>query len=117
VTYRLSAAAARDLRGIAAFGQRRYGEAQTRVYARLLVKAFGKLAQEPMLLGSKDMSHWRPGLRKIHLRRFQQGRRSAAHVIFYRSTEDGPLEIVRVLRDVMDFEAALDRRHEADDES
>jgi toxin ParE1/3/4 len=82
---RLTEAAAADLAAIADFGFRRFGEAQTRHYQRLLSERLDRISRSPQMYPAVD--HVRPGYRRAV---FQ------AHAIFYRVEERGVL-IVRIL--------------------
>ena len=85
-----------DLQGIARYTEQRWGKEQRNLYIKQLDEAFHLLAKNP--LAGKGCDDIRPGYRK-----FPQG----SHIIFYRDGMDCMVEIVRILHESMDADAAL----------
>lgn len=96
-TFRLRAAAERDLINIGLESRARWGEAQMRRYLTELDRAFHTLAEMPG--PGLPVDEVRPGYRRL---------RQGSHLIFYLPTEAGDVDIVRVLHERMDYENLLD---------
>jgi toxin ParE1/3/4 len=90
-SYRLSALAESDLRGIAATAITRWGTAQARSYLAELDKTLRMLALQPELGRQRD--EIAPGARS-----FPCGK----HILFYRSAKPQGIEVARVLHQHMD---------------
>ncbi|MFC0047298.1 type II toxin-antitoxin system RelE/ParE family toxin [Rheinheimera tilapiae] len=90
-SYRLSALAEADLRGIAASALARWGTAQARSYLAELDKTLRLLALQPELGRQRD--EIAPGARS-----FPCGK----HIFFYRSAPPEYIEVARVLHQHMD---------------
>ncbi len=88
--FRLSKAAVRDVIAIGRYTAETWGLEQCRRYLGELDSRFASLAKDP--LAGRPCDEIRPGYR-----RFLQGR----HVIFYRLSRRGIVEIVRVLHQSM----------------
>ena len=92
----LTAKAKADLKVIAGYTERRWGKRQRNLYIRQMDDAFHMLAESP--LTGKACDAVKAGYRKL-----LQG----SHVIFYRSKNDGTVEIVRILHKSMDVDLNL----------
>ncbi len=84
--FRLSRAAAADLRRIARHTEARWGRVQRNRYLVRLDEAFHLLAARPRL--GQPADEVRPGYRRFSV---------AAHVVWYRVGGDGCVEVIRVL--------------------
>ena len=84
--YRLSGAAAEDLKGIAQYGDEHFGVAQSNRYRDRLKQRFSALAAHPM--HSPAVEHIHTGYRRSVC---------GAHAIYYR-IDPGEIVIVRILR-------------------
>lgn len=105
--FHLSAPAQADLQNILLLSAGRQGAAGRRRYAALIAAALRKIAsnsQGPVTRGRDDIV---TGIRSFHIRH-ARGDVSAAkvtrpvHVIYYRTTQPGVIEIVRVLHERME---------------
>lgn len=85
-----------DIEGIWDYTAARWGVAQADRYVLNLRHACIAIARNE--LPGEDASHIRPGYRK---------QLSGRHVIFYRETEGGEVEVVRVLHQRMDVAGHL----------
>jgi toxin ParE1/3/4 len=94
--FKLSPKAREDLEAIWDYSYDTWGEKQANNYVRQLNDGFELLADAPDT--GQDVSHIREGYRK-----HQVGR----HVIFYRSTPEDDIEVVRVLHERMDTDRHL----------
>lgn len=94
--FALTQKAKADLREIAIYTEKRWGREQRNLYLQQLDEAFRLLAENPQ--AGKNCDDIKAGYRK-----FPQG----SHVIFYRDGTDGVVEIVRILHESMDVDAAL----------
>jgi toxin ParE1/3/4 len=83
-----------DLKSIATFTQKKWGQAQRRLYLKQFDDAFCLLAESPEI--GTDCSYIKSGYRKFPV---------ASHMIFYRSISDELIEIVRILHKRMDVSA------------
>jgi len=92
-TFTLTNMAKADMKEIAKFTQNRWGREQRNLYLQMLDDSFHQLATNP--LKGKDCSDIRVGYRKLVVGR---------HVIFYRQTLTGAIQIIRVLHGRMDIE-------------
>jgi toxin ParE1/3/4 len=105
--YRLSDPAKADIADILRASQTRHGaEARVR-YRGLLTTAMRRVAADPLGLSTQDRSELVAGLRSLHIRHARDESREApvaepVHVVFFRATEPGVVEIVRVLHDRME---------------
>lgn len=92
----LRPAARQDLEDIWSYSEYQWGEKPADDYIRQLNDGFNLLAETPE--AGPDCSDIRPGYRKYQV---------ARHVIFYRITSEGDIEIVRILHERMDVERHL----------
>ena len=91
--FKLSAAADIDLRKIAEYTLKQWGEPKRNAYISELFEAFGKLATSPNIATNAENI-------RIGYRKFPQG----SHVIFFRTSDSHGIEIIRVLYKSMDVE-------------
>ena len=89
--FSLTRQALEDLREIGRYTQERWGREQRRHYLALLDRSFNDLAENPSQ--GQRCDEIRMGYRK-----FPSGR----HIIFFRESTGGGIEIVRVLHERMD---------------
>lgn len=106
--YRLAPAARSDVMEILAHSHKIFGLAARRRYRGLLEAAFSLLAEQPGRLGTLDRSDLGAGCMQFHLRLcppsvLTEGRvRQPRHAIYFRVSEPGLIDILRVLHDRMD---------------
>jgi toxin ParE1/3/4 len=96
-TFTLRVTAENDLIEIGLQGRQQWGEALMQRYITNLDQAFHAPPNMPQI--GRACPEVKPGYR-----RFQQG----SHIIFYRLTEVGDVDIVRILHERMDHENHLD---------
>lgn len=94
--------AKRDIVEVLRYTKERWGAAQAREYAALITEALVAISHDSQCGGSRDGV--RQGILAYHIR--QRGR-PARHILFYRMSAAGIVEIVRFLHDTMDFERHL----------
>ena len=92
--------ARRDIVDVLRYTRDRWGKEQAREYRNLIREALNAIAAEPQ---RGRVRGTRPGILSYHTK--QPGRN--AHILFYRVTTAGTLEIVRFLHDSMDFDQHL----------
>jgi len=95
--YRVSLEADADLRKIAAYSEKQWGQQQSNAYIQGLFDAFKRLSDVPEIAQRVDIV--REGYRK-----FPQG----SHIIFFHESDNRQIEIVRVLHKRMDLEWRID---------
>jgi len=107
---RVSRAAQADLASILTTSLERWGESGRARYAALLATAIRRAATHPYGPLTKDRTDLAAGLRSFHVRhvRGEHGVGSPVHVLYFRATETGSIEIVRVLHERMDPQRHLD---------
>lgn len=93
---RYTPAAVADIDGIWNYSTERWGDVQAEIYIRQLDETCHSLAEG--ILPGIDAGDIRPGYRK---------QISGRHVIFYRTEEDGSIDIVRILHHAMDATARI----------
>jgi toxin ParE1/3/4 len=98
---RLGAAAEVDFANILKWTTENFGARQSRIYRDTLVRAIGELAGGPDVAGSQARDEIMAGLCTLHVAR--HGRRGS-HVLMYRATPNGTIEIMRILHDRMDLD-------------
>jgi toxin ParE1/3/4 len=101
---RLGAVAEIDFANVLKWTAENFGPRQARVYRDTIVQAIGELADGPDVAGSAARNEILRGLRTLHVSR--RGRRGR-HLLVYRVTEDGTIEIARILHDGMDLSRHL----------
>lgn len=82
-----------DLKNIARFTQKRWGQDQRNKYLTLLDRSFHQLAEKPSI--GRDCSEIKLGYKKFP---------AGSHVIYFRSKSASLIEIVRILHESMDIE-------------
>ncbi len=95
-TFQLTNLARYDLKAIAAYTQRKWGEAQRRIYLRQFDDAFHLLAETPDIGTTCD--YIKLGYRKFPV---------TSHIVFYRQLSNIQIEIVRVLHKRADAKPSL----------
>lgn len=90
--------AEQDLDEITTTTQDRWGDKQAQQYRALILDATKKIARNPRI--GQSRSYVRPGVFAFHTRR--HGRRGR-HIIFYRITLSGTIEVLRILHEARDF--------------
>jgi toxin ParE1/3/4 len=106
-TYRLSAAARRDVAAILAQTVERFGTRQHKTYVALLNAALGLVAQEPARPGSKDRSDLAQEMRSFPVALAANRRGASAHVLFYVPDRPEGILVLRVLHRSMDPQSQL----------
>jgi toxin ParE1/3/4 len=99
----LTARAERDIRATLRFTASRRGAAQAASYGTLISAAFAELLDDPRGPTSRARDEIRPGVRTPHIGR---ARRPARHLLVYRVSAAGDIEVLRFLHDAMEL-----RRH------
>jgi toxin ParE1/3/4 len=94
--FTLTKKAKADLMEIGRYTQFHWGRDQRDKYLSMLDACFRQLSANP--LHGSDCSDIRSGYRKIN---------AGSHIIFYRQTCEGAIEIVRVLHGRMDIEKRI----------
>jgi len=92
--YRITNKAQSDLISIGRFTVKEWGLAQRNFYLKQLDNCFSQIAENPELGMACDFI-------VSGYRRFPQG----SHVIFYKQSSEGVIEIIRVLHKSMDIES------------
>lgn len=101
MSYRLAPLARRDLRSIFAYTADRFGDRQADAYRLLLNQALERIAADPQGGGTQPRPELGEAVRSLALGTFARRRRSARHVIFFRSAGE-VIVVLRVLHDAMD---------------
>src|ERR1051325_5134207 len=103
-----------DIANILAWTQENFGTQTMKRYAKLIQTAIEDVAADPVLAGSSQRAEITEHCRTYHLfhSRKRAGRRGERirkprHLLLYRVTESGAVEIARVLHDSMDLEQHL----------
>jgi toxin ParE1/3/4 len=99
----LTARAERDIRATLRFTASCWGAAQTASYRTLTSAAFAELMNDPQGPTSRARDEIRPGVRTLHIGR---AGRPAHHLLVYRVSAAGDIEVLRFLHDAMEL-----RRH------
>ena len=94
--------AKRDIAEVLAYTRERWGTERAFAYATLIREALEAIAADPGI--GKPRGELRPGVVAHHIAR--RGR-PARHLLFYRVSASGTVEIIRFLHDSMDFERHL----------
>jgi len=90
-----------DIVDVLKYTRDRWGKDQAREYRNLIREALSAIAAEPQ---RGRVRGTRPGILSYHIK---QPGRNARHIVFYRVSGAGALELVRVLHDSMDFDEHL----------
>lgn len=93
--------ARRDIVEVLRYTRDRWGKEQAREYRDLIREALSAIAAEPQ---RGRVRGTRPGILSCHIK---QPGRNARHILFYRVTTAGAVEVVRLLHDSMDFDQHL----------
>ena len=101
---RLSGPAQTDLAAILATSFERWGENGRARYASMLAAAIRAVLAHPDGPTTRDRAELLPGIRSFHLRHTpgEHGVGSPVHVLYYRATRPGVVEVVRVLHERME---------------
>src|SRR3990167_7419228 len=94
--FRLSNAAIDDLKRIAIYTDERWGKEQRNSYLRQLDNRFHKIAENPNI--GKPCDYIKPGYKKAV---------EGSHIIFYKVTQSGSADIIRILHRNADVENYL----------
>lgn len=94
--YFLSQKAKADLKEIGRYTMKKWGAEQRDKYIQAMYKCFEQIAADDSL--STDCSYISKGYRKLYIGR---------HVIFFKASTDGNVDIVRVLHQSMDVKLQL----------
>ncbi len=97
--FRIKAAARADLKGIAKFTEKTWGQEQRNKYLIELDHAFHKLAENSEL--GKTCDHIRPGYRAFPV---------GSHIIFYTIGDQHSVDIIRILHKHMDVSSRLSKK-------
>jgi toxin ParE1/3/4 len=105
--YRLSGPAEADIAAILRRSEEHHGKAARLRYRATLAAALRRVAADPEGPSTTDRADLVTGIRSFHIRLSRDESREApvanpVHVIFYRVTEPGIVEIVRVLHERME---------------
>lgn len=92
--YKLTNKAVDDLTQIWNYTNKKWSESQADKYYQMLVDNFSEIAKNP------DLGKTYSGVIKDLL-----GLRTGRHIIFYRKTEKGGIEIARILHEQMDLKS------------
>ena len=96
MSFHLTEKAKSDLKKIGRYTQKKWGRKQRNLYLKKIDDAFRELSDEPDK--GRNCENIREGYQKYGI---------GKHFIFYRSTEQGRIEIVRVLHGRMNIEKWL----------
>jgi toxin ParE1/3/4 len=118
--FRLSRPAQADLENILAASAERWGIEGSRRYAALLATAMRKVATDPEGPLTRDRVELAPGMRSFNIRHARGADpkakvRRPVHILYYRSTAAGLIEIVRVLHERMEPSLHVDVASEEKD--
>jgi toxin ParE1/3/4 len=111
--YRLSEPARADIAAILSRSGERHGKEARSRYRACLTAAMRRIAADPEGRSTIDRTDLVPGVRSFHIRHSRAESREPpvadpVHVIFYRVTEPGIVEIIRVLHDRMEPRRHID---------
>lgn len=108
--YRLSMPALKDVAGILAYTEEKFGQEARERYQALIATAIMDLAADPERLGSRALPELGEGVRMYHLRHSREQARTRfglvyapRHIVVYRRTSPDLVEIGRILHDAMDI--------------
>jgi toxin ParE1/3/4 len=117
--FRLSRPARADLTDILATSAARWGTEGRRRYAAILAAAMREVAANPEGPATRDRHELLTGVRSFHVRHLRSDDpdmkvRRPVHVLYYRVTPRGLIEIVRVLHERMEPSRHLGEAAEGD---
>jgi toxin ParE1/3/4 len=95
-TFTLTAKAKADLKSIAIYTQRKWGKEQRKIYVRQFDDTFHMLSENPK--AGTQCDYIRDAYRKFPV---------TSHIVFYRSTSEIDIEVVRILHKSMDARERL----------
>jgi toxin ParE1/3/4 len=101
----LTARAERDIRPILRFTASRWGAAQAASHRTLISAAFAELLNDPQGPTSRARDEIRPEVRTLHIGR---AGRPAGHLLVYRVSAAGDIDVLRFLHDAMELRRHLD---------
>jgi toxin ParE1/3/4 len=90
-----------DIAEVLRYTRNRWGKGQAREYRDLIAAALKAIAADPSCGKHRGT---RPGILGYHI---QQPGRAARHIVFYRVSSAGVVQVVRFLHDSMDFDRHL----------
>lgn len=109
----LAPAARRDIRAALKWSEEKFGSRAAQRYRALLKQALRDIMADPERPGSMQRPELSAGARTYHLR-FSRGRARASgavnnprHFLIYRRSDEGIIEVARVLHDARDLERHL----------
>jgi toxin ParE1/3/4 len=119
--YRVSPLAERDLASVLTWTHNHFGERARLRYEALIDRAIHDVANDPCRAGSESLSDLDGDGRIYHLKNCRMPKRTGRvrkprHVLLYRVTGDGCVEIGRILHDRMDLERHLPDEYWAEDD-
>ena len=111
--YRLTASAKADINALLDESTHRHGQDARNRYAALLLAALRRIAQNPEGGATAARPELHPDMRSFHIRHSRTESNTTpvgnpVHVIFYRTTEPGRVDIIRVLHAGMEPSRYLD---------
>src|SRR4051794_5422059 len=101
---RISTRAVRDIEEVLAHTLEHFGASQQEGYRSLIRDALRDISTDPVVFPAKHRPELRRGARTFHIGR--RGR-PARHFFLYRVSEQGFVEVARLLHDSMDLEQHL----------
>jgi toxin ParE1/3/4 len=101
--YRLTEAAAADVRSILEASARQFGPIQRELYAKLIEKAAEMVAETPARPGSRKRYDIAEGVRSFHVEHAASRRGAAVHMLYY---------VTEFLEDALDSVVILRVLHE-----
>ena len=106
----LAPAAEEDITAILGWSAETFGDAASRRYAALIVRAIMDLAEQPTRAGvherpeiSVRLCSYHLAHSRVRIRPVEERVASPRHFVMFRIRDDGGLEIVRILHDSMDL--------------
>ncbi len=113
----LAPVARRDIREALRWSEERFGSRAAQRYRALLKQALRDIAADPERPGSTERPELSTGARTYHVR-FSRDRARASgavknprHLLLYRRSDEGVIEVARVLHDARDLERHLPQRY------
>ena len=97
-TYRISRAALQDLKSIWIYTNQKWSQAQADRYYKLIIEEIEYLSLNEN--AGKSMEHLKPGYKMSKVK---------SHLIFYRTSENKVMEIIRILHQRMNIDERLGR--------
>jgi len=94
--YRLSKKAIIDLKNIWDYTYDKWSEYQSDIYYHMLIESFDKVSKNP-----------KSGKKYSMIIDDLKGYKAGSHIIFYRETKEGLIEILRILHEQMDLKKRM----------